>query len=287
MKLFIVSGTSGSGKSIMLNVLEDLGYYCIDNLPQSLLANFASELTRDDPTVSHVSRAAVGIDARNLCHDLDRFGALLKELESMGVSPTVIYLDADTHTLIKRFSETRRRHPLASDGRPLADAIEAERTYLEPIASRADLTLDTSRTTVHQLRDLIHDWVGIAPDGMMSILLQSFGFKHGVPVNADFVFDSRCLPNPHWQLELRPFTGLDAPVQSFLSQQADVARMLADIETFIVNWLPAFRADKRSYLTIAIGCTGGHHRSVFLVDQLAKRLDARGIKVVTRHRELT
>lgn len=284
MKLFIISGTSGAGKSIALHALEDIGYYCIDNLPVSLLASFARELAQDS---NHAyDKAVVGVDARNLVGSMDSFSTVLEELNQNGIKCEVIFLDADDATLLKRFSETRRRHPLTDSVRPLEDAICEERTYLKPIADQADLKINTTRSNVHQLRNLVQDRLGNSDNSTMSILFQSFGFKHGIPAEADFVFDMRCLPNPHWEQELRPLTGTDEAVVHFLENHFEVNRMFEQIRDFLTDWLPHFEGDRRKYMTIAIGCTGGQHRSVYFVERLAEHFRLAGSQVLIRHREL-
>ena len=283
MKLVIVSGHSGSGKSIALNTLEDMGYYCIDNLPAGLLNALSVELERN-PTP--IERAAVGIDARNLLQALKEFTQILVALRAKDIQVEVLFLTSDHATLVKRFSETRRRHPLSSALVPLAEAIEKERQLLEPIASTANLFIDTSNTNVHELRDLVRDRIERKDKNSMSLSLQSFGYKHGIPNDADFVFDARCLPNPHWQPELRPLTGQDEAVANFLSDKEEVKRMLSELSKYLDGWIPSFDADNRSYLTIAIGCTGGQHRSVYLTEQLANHFRARYPNIVVRHREL-
>lgn len=284
MKLFIISGTSGAGKSIALNALEDIGFYSIDNLPISLLPSFARELAQNS---NHTyDNAVVGIDARNLVGSMESFSQVLDELKEIGIESEIIFLDADDGTLIKRFSETRRRHPLADSQRPLEDAIREERTYLKPIADQADLKLNTSHSNVHQLRNLVQDRLGSSGDDAMSILFQSFGFKHGIPAEADFIFDMRCLPNPHWEAELRPLTGNDEAVAHFLENHFEVNRMFEQISDFLTEWLPRFEADRRKYMTIAIGCTGGQHRSVYFVERLAEHFRLAGSQVLIRHREL-
>jgi UPF0042 nucleotide-binding protein len=284
VKLVIVSGLSGSGKSVALHTLEDLGYYCIDNLPVGLLNSLATELTS---TQHPVALAAVGIDARNLPRALEQVGKTLDELKTQRIDSEILFLTCEAETLIKRFSETRRRHPLSGDGQSLADAIEREKQLLEPISQRADLFVDTSHTTLHQLRDLVHQRVAGRRDSSLSLLLQSFGYKHGIPVDADFVFDVRCLPNPHWQPELRPLTGRDAAVARYLESEPSVDAMYAALTGFFERWIPAFEADNRSYLTIALGCTGGQHRSVYLAERLAQHFRDRYPSVATRHRELS
>lgn len=284
MRLVIVSGLSGSGKSVALHTLEDLGYYCIDNLPIFLLRDLA--LGFREAAASAFRHTAVGIDARNLPEHLRDLPHLVAELTALGVDCRVLYLEAQTETLIKRFSETRRKHPLTSQDRSLAEAIELERRLLEPILSDAHLCIDTTHTNVHQLRDLVRERFGGDATASMSILLQTFGFKHGAPRDADFVFDMRCLPNPHWQPELRHLTGLDAEVARFLEQSPDVGRMRDDLIAFFDRWIPRFEADGRSYLTIAMGCTGGQHRSVYMGEALRRHFVETGRKVMVRHREL-
>ncbi len=282
MRLIIVSGLSGSGKSIALHVLEDLGYYCIDNLPIALLPALASQADIE----AAPDKYAVGIDARSTGGTLEDFPAMLRDLRGHGVEYEIFFLDADDTTLLKRFSETRRKHPLSNQKVPLEEAIELERRLLEPLSNAADLVIDTSLTNVHQLRDLVRQRVADKPPRTLSILFESFGYKHGVPADADFVFDVRCLPNPHWQPELRALTGYDKPVADFLEKQSQVDRMYQDLITLLENWLPQFEADNRNYMTIAIGCTGGQHRSVYLVERLARHFREQERHVLTRHREL-
>jgi len=284
VKLFIVSGISGAGKSTVLYALEDLGFYCIDNLPVALLPAFATELLGSP---KHYSNAAVGIDARNLANDLSVFPELISQLHSAGVETRIIFLDAEDGVVITRFSETRRMHPLTRSNTPLAEAIRQERTLLGPISSRADLTIDTSRTNIHQLRELVRDRLGQTPGGRMSILFESFGFKHGIPVDADFVFDVRCLPNPHWDPQLRALTGRSPEVIEFLGRDPQVECMFDDIATFLATWIPRFEADNRSYMTVAVGCTGGQHRSVYFTERLSQHFRNRDMRVLTRHRELS
>lgn len=286
MKLFIVSGTSGAGKSIALNALEDLGFYCIDNLPLALLPAFAAEAAAGSRQHNY-ENAAVGIDARNLTDDLSSITATLNQLRDTGIDTEVIFVDADDATLLKRFSETRRPHPLAGEEVPLEEAIHQERLLLKPISARADMIVDTSRTNVHQLRDLIQKRVGTGAGKGMSLLFESFGFKHGIPIEADFVFDVRCLPNPHWEPRLRALTGRDQEVAQFLEQHTDVNDLFSDIVTLLHKWLPKFEADNRSYMTVAIGCTGGQHRSVYFVERLANHFRSLHSKVLIRHRELS
>ncbi len=283
-KLVLVTGLSGSGKSIALDALEDVGFYCIDNLPVSLLETFGEELTRDP---NHVyGRSALGIDARNQANDLRLVPPLVARLRERGLHCEILFLDAQTDVLMQRFSETRRRHPLTYSDRSLEDAIRLERELLEPLLSNADLRLDTTRSTLHELRATVRNRVAERPAGELSLLIESFGFKHGVPRNADYVFDARCLPNPHWRPELRPLTGRDAAVAAYLDSDERVGRMLDQIATFLEEWIPCFAAGGRSYLTVALGCTGGQHRSVYLAEHIATRLKARGYRALTAHREL-
>lgn len=284
-KLVIVSGLSGSGKSVALHTLEDLGYYCIDNLPLFLLENLALGLKGADE--NGFTNTAVGIDARNQPKQLRQLPGLVATLCDHAFDCRVLYLEAQTNTLIKRFSETRRKHPLTAHNRPLAEAIELERELLKPILSDADLRIDTTHTNVHQLRDLVRERLGEDNPHVVSILLQTFGFKHGVPNDVDFVLDVRCLPNPHWQPELRPLTGRESRVARFLEHAPEVSEMRDDLARFFDRWIPRFEADGRSYLTVAIGCTGGQHRSVYMGEQLRLHFEAGGRKVMVRHRELS
>lgn len=284
MRLLIISGTSGAGKSVVLNALEDIGCYCIDNLPMALIPAFAEEMA--SAKFHEYDTVAVGIDARNLNNDFAAFPALLKQLKSTDLECEVIFIDANDETLIKRFSETRRRHPLTDNEVPLEEAILQERLMLRPIASKSDMQLDSTRTNVHQLRDLVQARIGRRSSPNMSVLFESFGFKHGIPVEADFVFDVRCLPNPHWEPRLRALTGQDFEVAHFLENHFEVNRMFDGIKGFLESWLPQFAADKRSYMTIAIGCTGGQHRSVYFVERLSEYFRSQKHRVLTRHREL-
>jgi len=284
MNLVIISGLSGSGKTIALHTLEDIGYYCTDNLPVGLLDAFALEFSQ--PHLSRVKNVAVGIDARNNSDQINRFPAVIANCRSRGINCKIIFLQADDQTLLKRFSETRRKHPLTGPRTSLADALREERSLLAPISANADLFIDTSRTNVHQLRDLVRDCIGARENPGLALVLRSFGYKHGVPADADFVFDSRCLPNPYWEPALRHLTGLDREVIEFLDGEPAVHELYADLENFLVKWIPRFSVDNRSYLNIAIGCTGGQHRSVYLVERIAGRLGSQFGNIVIRHREL-
>jgi RNase adapter protein RapZ len=285
MNLIIVSGLSGSGKSIALQALEDLGYNCIDNLPIGMLHALAVQITHAADPID--LDFAVGIDARNLAPDLEQFPDMIDNLKQMGLKLQVIYLAADEQTLIKRFSETRRRHPLSSEEVPLHEAIKQERMYLAPVSSSANLILDTSHTNVHQLREVVRKCVQHESGTGMSILLESFGFKHGIPSDANFLFDVRCVSNPHWVPELRQLSGRDQAVIDYLQKHEDVNNMYQDIETFLEKWIPVFEAENRSYMNIAIGCTGGYHRSVYFCERLGSYLRGKGKNIIVRHRELS
>ena len=283
MKIVVISGRSGSGKTTALHVLEDIGFYCVDNLPVTLLQQLITELARRvEPSIQAV---AIGIDARNSVAQLDQLPSVLEALEQQGFDARVIYLDAAEDTLFKRFSETRRRHPISDDNNTLKEAIERERDMLTPVAASASLILDTTQLTLHDLRDRIIVEVQAGKE-TMKILIQSFGFKNGMPTEADMVFDVRCLPNPHWVQGLRSQTGKDPEVQAFLASHELVNKMIQDISTFLRSWLPQFAANNRSYTTVAIGCTGGQHRSVYITERLAAELRQGFSGVQARHREL-
>lgn len=283
MQLVIISGRSGSGKSIALQALEDLGYYAIDNLPAMLLGSLVDEL-RDQGERTHL---AVSIDARNLPGALERLPAQLDELRQRQIDFQVIYLTTDARILLERYSATRRRHPLTRDSEmTLEEAINKEEETLLDIRDLADLLIDTSRLSVHDLRRRITDQVAHQRRDQLTLTFESFGYKRGVPMDADLVFDVRCLPNPYWDPTLRQFTGRDADIVAFLSSYPIVDDMSNDIQAWLERWLPAYQNSQRSYMTIAIGCTGGQHRSVYMVEQLAKRLATRMGEVQLRHREL-
>lgn len=280
MDLTIVSGLSGSGKTVTLQALEDIGYYCIDNLPANLLPHFASSLI-DIPD----NRAAVGIDVRNR-HFLETLSDSLDSLKKLGIEFRILYLYADEKTLIRRFSETRRRHPLTDASTSLVDGIRLEHQLLTSLAQGARIEIDTSNTTPHELRSQVRNLVGTRDGAAMMLQIVSFGHKHGNPSDADFVFDVRCLPNPYWEKELREQTGIDQGVINFLKSTPETSAMIDHIFSFLTNWLPAYKAENRSYITVAIGCTGGRHRSVYVAEQLAKKLSDDGSKVQLRHRDL-
>jgi len=283
-RLLIVSGLSGAGKTVALHALEDLGFYCIDNLPIDLLPAFSAQIrSQVQPLYEQV---AVGIDARNPADSLSLFPQILQHMRTLGLTPELLYIEADDDTLLQRFSETRRKHPLKNVGTSLREALQRERALLAPIAEQADLRINTSGTFIHALRDQIRIRVAGRKPGQLALQFMSFGYKYGLPSEADFVFDVRCLPNPHWEPRLRDYTGQDRPVIDYLQGQAMVGQMLTDLKGFLEGWLPSFEAENRSYLTIAIGCTGGHHRSVFIVEQLAGHFSSMGKSVLVNHRDM-
>ena len=285
MKLMVISGRSGSGKSTCLHVLEDIGYYCVDNLPASMLGTLTESVSNDlHPEFQEV---AVSIDARNISEDLEKFPHIFENLDSNKIKRQIIFLDADDNTLLKRFSETRRRHPLTSENLGLLEAIKKEKFLLAPIISLSNLTIDTSSLSLHQLRDIVKNRVTSKAGTGLSIQFQSFGFKHGVPVDADMVFDVRCLPNPYWVVQLRSLNGLDKEVADYLDSQHEVQDMYTDIKDFLTRWLPKFEANNRSYITIAIGCTGGQHRSVYLCEKLKLEFNTTSYNVQVRHKEIS
>ncbi|MCB5185566.1 RNase adapter RapZ [Methylobacillus gramineus] len=277
MQLVIVTGLSGSGKSIVLKMLEDSGYYCIDNLPATLLPQISEHLSN----VQH-EQVAISIDTRSA--SLEALPDNIRQLKSQGMDVQVLFLEANVETLVKRYSETRRRHPLSKDTSTLAESISHERHLLEQLVDLG-LRIDTSNLSANTLRNWVKEFV-IQKNGELTLLFSSFGFKHGIPLDADYVFDVRCLPNPYYDKELRPFTGQDAVIRDYLEKQENVHRMYEDIQGFVSRWLPCFVQDNRSYLTVAIGCTGGQHRSVYLVERLGAYFRQHQQKVLIRHREL-
>jgi len=282
MQLVIISGRSGSGKSTVLHVLEDLGYTCIDNLPASLLPTLAKHSQQTNNL-----RYAISIDARNTDEDLAKLPSIILNSIISELDNQLIFLDANDDTLLKRFSETRRKHPLSDKNTNLRQAILQERKLLKPILDIADIVVDTSDTKYHDLRDFIKRRFMAIDVDTTAIMFQSFGFKYGLPSDADLVFDVRCLPNPHWKPELRALTGKDAPVQAFLNEQSQVEEMYQDIQEFLKKWLPRYKDNNRSYITIAIGCTGGQHRSVYLSERLSESFHQFSSNIQCRHRELT
>ena len=281
MRIIILSGLSGSGKSVALHMLEDLGFYCIDNIPAALLKPFVSHTVRSRE--STYERTAIGLDARNTVAEVASVPQLIDELKRSGLQCEVLFLVASEDELLRRFGETHRKHPMARSDIGLREAMAMERALLEPIASVADLLIDTSRLSVHALRDIIHKRVEQRTAGKLSITFESFGFKRGIPGDADFVFDARALPNPYWEPGLRNLTGRDPDVIRFLETQTNVKTLVADIATFVRGRVPEYQASNRGYLTVAVGCTGGQHRSVYIVDRLAEIFAAEFSQVTARH----
>ena len=282
--LIVISGMSGSGKSIALNTFEDLDYYCVDNLPADLLAEFVRGATgkNDMPP-----KLAVGIDARNRNTDLSKLPSWLSQAGALGLDPKLVFFDASDDILLKRYAETRRRHPLSHLGLALADAIALERRMLKPLRALADVIIDTSELNVHQMRRRVIAELDLTSDRTVSLLFESFAYRRGVPSDADFVFDARGLPNPHWDARLRPLSGRDREVREYLDTQPDVNEYTTQVAAFLDNWLPRIQADTRSYITVAFGCTGGRHRSVYLAETLAAHAREHGWRdVATYHREL-
>jgi len=277
----IVSGISGGGKSTALNALEDLGYYCIDNLPAAMLPGFGPQISANPELYKKV---ALGIDARSRETDLQVVIDWIEKLRANGFDCKLIFVTADKSVLIKRFSETRRRHPLTRQGQVLPDAIESEKKLLEPLRRFADQVIESSNTNIHQLRRQVWNCIDRRSGGM-TIVLQSFAFKRGVPQDVDFMFDARILPNPYWEDDLKSLTGKDKTVQQWLESNQEVVNMTADIQAFMHAWLPAFQNAQRSYVTIGIGCTGGKHRSVYLAEKLASTLCNKHENVLVHHRE--
>ena len=281
--LIVVSGMSGSGKSVALNTLEDLDFFCTDNLPAELLPQFVravggSQIAR--------SRLAVGIDVRSRTTDLVHIPEWLSAVGELGIDHKLVYFDTRDDVLLKRYSDTRRKHPLSHGGLPLADAIQLERQAMRPLRAIADLVMDTSEMNVHQMRKQVITELGIGSQSGMSLLFESFAYKHGLPADADFVFDARALPNPHWDAKLRPLSGRDPAVREHLETDARVQEFLGQVTGMLDTWVPRFESETRSYLTVAIGCTGGRHRSVYLAEALAGHFRAAGRDAVTFHREL-
>ncbi len=284
MKLLVVSGLSGSGKSSALDMLEDLGFYCVDNIPTPILGTLVGQLAELED--GKFERVAIGLDTRPKPDDIKEVVGLIRDRRERGDTCEVLYLQASTQVLLKRYSETRRKHPLSSHGMGLGEAIDFERQLLAPLCDLADLVIDTTRMSIHDLRRSIRDRLDERGSDRLSILFRSFGFKHGIPGDADFVFDARTLPNPYWETSLRSQSGRDAPVIEFLEGHEDVARYVADVRSFLERWIPEFRKANRSYLTIAIGCTGGQHRTVYVAEQLGRLFRDDELRVLVRHSEL-
>ena len=281
--LTVVSGLSGAGKSVALRTLEDLGYYCVDNLPADLLPGCVDSVGASE---TH-QKLAVGIDVRNHHADLGSIGQWLSAVGERGYQHRLVFFDAADATLVKRYSDTRRRHPLSQLGLALPDAIALERQVLRPVRALADHVFDTTALNVHQLRKLVLTELEAGRRPGLTVLFESFAYKRGLPVDADFVFDTRCLPNPHWDPALRPLTGRDALIQAHFAGIAEVQDYVAEVRDFVERWLPRFESETRSYLTIAFGCTGGRHRSVYLAETLAAHFRDQGRDdALTYHREL-
>ncbi len=281
--LIVVSGMSGAGKSVALKTFEDLGFYCVDNLPAELLPDFVRGVARDD---GMPEKLAVGIDIRSRS-DLANLPQWLSAVGALGLDPQLVFFDTHDNVLLKRYADTRRRHPLSHLGLALADAISLERQVLKPMRTLADVVIDTSTLNVHQLRRQVITEFGLSSDSTLSLLFESFAYRRGVPADADFVFDARGLPNPHWNAELRPLSGRDELVREFLETQTEAGEYVAQVAAFLDTWLPRMQSDTRSYVTVAFGCTGGRHRSVYLAERLAEHARARGwAEVAVHHREL-
>ncbi len=283
MKLVIVSGLSGSGKTIALHTLEDAGFFCVDNLPVGLLSDFVTSMKNNKPALYDL--IAVAVDARCNVQDMSHFPNILHDIRADGVAVEVLFLTSKIEKLLTRFNETRRKHPLTRKGLPLVEAIHMERSILKSISSNADLCIDTSELNVHELRHIINKRILNDNSGNMAILIQSFGFKHGLPADTDFMFDARCLPNPHWEGHLRPYTGKDAPVIEYLESFPAVTKMKQAILDFMTQWIPCFEKEGRSYMTVSIGCTGGQHRSVYLAQLITAELQKTRSNVSLRHRD--
>jgi UPF0042 nucleotide-binding protein len=282
--LIVVSGMSGSGKSVALNTLEDLDFFCTDNLPAELLPRFVRSVAGEE---SGRTRLAVGIDVRNRTPDLARIPQWLSEVGALGFDHKLVYFDTRDEVLLKRYSDTRRKHPLSHGGLPLADAIRLERERMRPLQAIADLVMDTSELNVHQMRRQVITALGIGARQGLSLLFESFAYKRGLPADADFIFDARALPNPHWDARLRPLSGRDAAVREHLEQDPVVRAYAEQVTAFLDAWIPRFEAETRSYLTVAFGCTGGRHRSVYLAERLAAHFRGQGREgVLSFHREL-
>jgi UPF0042 nucleotide-binding protein len=277
MQLFLISGVSGSGKSVALKVLEDSGYYCVDNLPAELLPALISNLQH-----AGYYQTAVSIDVRS-GKSVQELPLHIAQLKQNGIDVHLLFLDTQTNELVKRFSETRRRHPLSDDSRTLSESVQLEREVLGELSAIGH-HIDTTELSAHALRTWVKNFINLERS-QLTLLFESFGFKHGIPLDADLVFDVRCLPNPHYIPQLKPLTGHDAPVIDYLEATPTALQMYEDIRQFVQNWLPCYISDSRSYLTIAIGCTGGQHRSVYLVEKLARHFRTKQ-QVLVRHRAL-
>jgi len=283
-RLVIISGLSGAGKTIALNTLEDLGFYCVDNLPVSLLKEFAAQINHG--IIKSAPVIAIGIDARSPASAIAHLPEVIADLKNEGLHTELIFIEANDEILTRRYSETRRKHPLSSRSVSLTAAINKERRIMGELSELADTRIDTSYTLMHELRELVRKRIARHPLSSLSVQFTSFGYKHGIPRDADYVFDARCLPNPYWKKNLRGLTGRDMAVIRFLSGHKQVGRMVKHIKTFLSSWIPSFEADNRSYLSIAVGCTGGHHRSVYIVERLAGHFRKEGKHVIITHRDI-
>lgn len=286
MKLIVISGLSGAGKTVALKQYEDLGYTCIDNIPLALLGPMITRMLKGSGPSGRYERIAIGVDARETPREIRRFPQHLSRIKARGVDVDLFFLTASDEVILRRYSETRRPHPLADENTSLVEAIERERALLAPIADLADDALDTSSMNLHELREAIMQRLPEATKGKLAVQFVSFGFKNGVPGGCDFLFDVRCLPNPHWNLALKDLTGRDEAVEQWLDAREDVQRMLRDIRDFLEPWLGAFRRQDRAYVTIGVGCTGGQHRSVYLVERLARHFAKSFEPVIANHKEL-
>ena len=285
MRLVIVSGLSGSGISVAINTLEDNDFYCIDNMPLNMLLTCIEHLATTPS--NFYENIAIGVDARNVSQEIDTFPNIIKQLKQKNIDIELVYLETDEEILIQRYSETRRKHPLTKEGVSLVEAIKMEKQILEEVILLADLRIDTTSTNVRQLRSIITEQVCKKTSTKLTILLQSFGYKFGVPKDSDYVFDVRCLPNPYWEQHLRPLTGNDPEVIEYLQSHQEVKLMIDSISNFVEMWQPHFVTENRSYLSVSIGCTGGQHRSVHIAESLAKRFKKfKDIEISIRHRDL-
>lgn len=284
MKLTIVSGLSGAGKTVALRQYEDLGWFCIDNIPLGLIEPLLVHALNSGD--ARYNRVAIGVDARAAPAEIEDFPRSVDELRGRDIEVDVLFLHCDDPVLLKRYNDTRRKHPLSDGETSLVEAIQRERQLLKPVSDAADSVLDTTALNLHELREAIHRRLPEARGGRLSVLLLSFGFKNGMPDGVDFLFDARCLPNPHWEPRLRPLNGRDEPVAAWLDQQSDVSRFRDDLQRFLERWLPHYREQDRAYVTVAVGCTGGQHRSVYLVEALGAMLREKFDQVIVKHREL-
>ncbi len=284
MNWILISGLSGAGKSIAMRALEDLGFFCVDNLPMTMVPALVDQVRRTG--TDRERHVAVVVDARGASRGLEKFSEVVQQMRQDGINPQVIFLEAEDNVLITRFKETRRRHPLTSKNCTLSEAISRERALLAPLRENADVVIDTTHTHLYQLRDLVRQRLYESAPDSFSVMLQSFGYKNGVPQDADMVFDARCLPNPYWKPELKSLNGQDEQVIRYLEAQPGAMKMLESLKSFLDQWIPAFELDNRAYLNIAIGCTGGQHRSVYLVDRIAEHLSGKRESVIVRHRDL-